>query len=870
MSPQPNAQISGKPSTDELIASYSVEEPVFIQQDRSAPASKATFAEDPPTGIWSRKTETAKGEASIVCTGSLLYSDSMERNAHLGRSYQFQAPFKHARDFLDDADLTVGSLGTMVADMYPPQTLMSEGLTEGHYANARPEYLEALKFAGFDCLALANPYNLDGGVRGVAATETAVSENAMVPSGLGSAKNPIFDVNGIKVAVLSFTMEMHNKGSRITDEGAEQLLNISAPDKTRAIIEQSRAAGAQFVLCYLDCRSDDGNYKLPQRQQAAEQIADGGADYVVCTTPLVLSKYYLHTAADRRSVPIATGLGAFMSSSQSEGSRLSAALKITVRLKDDASIEIEDRYVPFRRFKYYQGAVNPIVPGMRLYNHLYKRETFDDPNAEIARRLGDRISIEEKRKVWISTHFRPQLSPSDMSKILNVPFSQSALEQLGDALHRRVRRIVPRKGDLRRGCAAVVARHNNYQSALNQMTYGDAIAAGATMVVGTEPDPRIPTLVVDDVWAAYAKLTTAVRELYRPTTVAITGTAGKTTSKELMKEVFDRHCKTLTIEANNNTLMTVGLVVQKLTEHDEAFIQEVHGGHPGAARSVSKLIKPDICLITNIGYGHLGQMGTIENIVKGKMQVTEGMHDDGVLIINNDNEHLREQHPACRTIRYSIEDEACEYHARNIRDSGEALEFELVSPDGTFNIMLNFQGRHNVGNAVGVFAAAREAGIPPYRIIAGLSRYVPNSVRQNLVEVGGYKLLIDVYSSTPESVLSATETLCSIPVTDGGRRIAIVGDIPDQGAKTEQNHLDVGRRLGTMNFDVLLCCGEDSQHIVEAAREQGKEAHYFADRAEFNRHIASIARPGDALLFKGGTRVRLLEETLRPLFGEIV
>ena len=183
--------------------------------------------------------------------------------------------------------------------------------------------------------------------------------------------------------------------------------------------------------------------------------------------------------------------------------------------------------------------------------------------------------------------------------------------------------------------------------------------------------------------------------------------------------------------------------------------------------------------------------------------------------------------------------------------------------------MLNFQGMHNVSNAVGVFAAADIAGIPPHKIVAGLARYTPDSVRQNLVEVGGYRLLIDTYSSTPPSAISAVETLCTLPVAEGSRRIAIVSDIPDQGDQSVQNHIEVGEAIAGLDFDLLLCVGDDSRHIVDVVRRAGKEAHFFEGREEFNRMIAEQARPGDVLLFKGGTRVKLLEKTVRPLFGKV-
>lgn len=855
---------------DELVVAYALREPSFVRRQPSEPSQPSGFTFDEPSGLWRRESDTAEGEAVIICGGSILYDSAMERRGHVGDTYQFRSLFTHVRDCVSTADLAVGSLGAVVADMYPPMALMPQAAAGGHYVNARPEYLDALRFAGFDCLALANPFNLDAGVRGVSATERAVLDHGQVPSGIGARKNPIFDVNGIKVAVLSFTLNEYNARTYITDEGADRILNVFDAARVRRTVAEVRASGAQFVLAYLDCRAASDQPRFADRLKAGQQLADGGADYVICTQPHVLSKQRTHRTADGRTVPIATGIGSFMAGPGNHTDTPSALVKLVLRPTADGTIEVDDSYIPLQRRRSYHGALNPVVPALAAYNTQHKTEEFATTLTELAERLGDEIEVERSRKVRISTHYRPQLTPAQISDLLGTEFSPDAAAALKPVMSEPVYNIVTRKGDLHKGSVAVVVEQISYQRGADQMTIDDAVRAGALMAVAPTPSTKLPTLVHEHPWQAFATLAGAIRDAYSPVTVAITGTAGKTTAKELMSLVFNRHYRTLAIEGNNNTLATVGLILQKLSADDEAYVQEVHGGSIGAASSVSRVIKPDVCLITNIGDGHLGQMGSIENVIEGKMQITDGLRPGGVLVVNHDNEYLREQHPDLPTIRYSTHDRECDYYARNITDTGERLEFEIVSPDGIFDARLNFLGLHNVSNALGVFAASRAAGVPPHKIIAGLSRYAPDSVRQNLVEVGGYQLLLDTYSSTPMSVVSAAETLAAIPLADGAQRVAVVGDIPDQGAKSRQNHTEVGAKLAELDLDVLLCYGDDTRYTIEAARAQGMNAYHFTDRREFNRMIAEVARPGDAVLFKGGTRVKLLEETVIPLFGRVV
>lgn len=852
------------------VERYALREPVFMRQEPAAVGLRQPeFSYHPDTGVWARDNDQAVGEAVVLCGGSLLYDRAMERQAELGDDYEFRPLFRHARAALSSADLAVGSLGAIVADMYPQVSVMNRELAGGHYSNARPEYLDALSFAGFDVLALANPYNLDAGVRGLAATEAAVTERGMVPSGIGEHKAPIFEINGIRIAVLSFTLNAYNVRSSVTNEGAHALLNVFDVATAQAQIASVREAGAEFVLAYLDCRAATGAPDFAQRLASGRELAEAGADYIVCVSPGIVSKYRRHVTADGRSVPIATGLGTLMAGPTSSPDAPSPLLKLVIRRSDVHTIEVTDSYIPMKRFPVYDGAVNALVPGMKAFDPLYSREEHASAKRTLLDKLGEDIAVDHKRVVTTGTYYRNQLTPVQVAEILGKPLTEKLRTALGKAASEPLFNIAPRKEDLRRGGAVMMTPGERGYAKFGETTPQQAKDAGVVLAISTTEQSGIPTIVVDDAMVAFETLMGAIRDKYSPVTIAITGTAGKTTSKELLALVFERHYRTLVVEGNKNTMPTVGVVLQKLSDRDEAYVQEVHGGTPGAASQVSKVIKPDIALITNIGDGHLGQMGTIERIIEGKMAITDGMSQDGILVINNDNEYLREQQPSIRTVRYSVSDTSCEYHARNIRSDGERLEFQIVSPDGVFDAKLNFQGLHNVSNAVGVFATSRLAGIPPLKIVAGMSRYVPDSVRQNLVTHGGYRLLIDTYSSTPSSVISAAETLCGLPAQEGARRIAVVSDIPDQGDKAESNHADVGRALGEMDLDLLLCCGRYSRYTAEAAREKGLEAYFFEDRDVFNRMIAESSRPGDLVLFKGGVRVKLLESTVHALLGKI-
>ena len=857
-------------SDDEaLIEAYSLRDPVFAVQEPQRAERDDRFVRDAEDGIWRRAHDHARGEAVLMCGGSLMYDRTLERNARAGDVYEFRTHFRHLRPVLDQADLAVGSLGTMVADEFPALSDMPAKYVGRHYANARSEYVDALSYAGFDCLALAHPYNLDGGVRGVVSTERAVRRNGVVPSGLGRERTPIFEVNGIRIAVLSHTINEYRVREVITGEGAARLLSIVDEDRVRETICEARAAGAQFVLSYLDCRAVGTPLRRADRLAAAEAMAEAGADYVVCTLPDVVSAYSVHTTADGRTVPIATGLGTVMAGTGAGEETASALLRIVVRADEQVGVVVDDSYIPLQRFHSYRGARGPVVPAHEFYVAKFDEGQFGQGPARIASRLGDGISIDRSRRVTIHSHYRPQVTPAQISEVLGARFSDEDRGSLGDALNRPVHSIVVRRDDLAPGCAAVLATRTADGHSFDEITIDAAVEAGALMVVAGEPHAELPTLLVDDPWAAICDLTSSIRQRYSPVTVAVTGTAGKTTTKEMLAEVFGRHFRTLSVEGNYNTMRTAGLVVQKLADDDEAYIQEVSGGSLGGARMLSTVITPDICLITSIGEAHIEQMGSLEAIIEGKMQIADGLRPGGALILNDDSPHLRAQTPDVRTIRYSLEDRDVDYRARNIRRTGDALEFEIVGKDGVHSAVIRTQGMHNVSNALGVFAAGREAGVPAQTIISGMSCHRPSTIRQNLVEVGGYSLLVDAYNSNPISLESSIETLCEIPVADGGQRIAVLGDMGDQGDSFEENHRAAGDMIARYPVDLVVCSGAGMRLAAERLREHGVEVHHHGSLEELAASLHTVIARGDIALFKAAGVKDLAKNVVYPVYGRI-
>lgn len=864
-------------SIDEIVQRISKDEPKFAQQlpDPDDAASTTRFHFDTDQQIWTKNEDSAKGEAVLICGGSLLYDRQLERTA-AGTKYNFDQFFTELRKSIDSGDLAVASLSATVAEMYPKTTMMSGKISgRGHYSNARVEYLDGIRYAGFDALALSNGYNLDAGARGALATESNVRDRGIAPSGLGRLKTPLFEVNGIRVAVLSYSLEI-NLSETLTEEGRDDLLNIFSPDRVSDDIREAQARGAQFIISYLDARTLANKYSRKDREAAAQKMAEAGANYVICTQPSAITRYTKYTTTDGRTVPIASGLGALMAGLDRPYTKVSALLRITLRLTEAGEVEMSDSYIPTLRQPWERGGILPVAAAHPYFGTSgLDDETIRKTEQTLRRLLGRELNVDTTRRLTHRTPGQPQFSPAEISRILGTNFSEEDIKELGKTYHEPLE-IVGSHDTLHEGSCAVIMKYQrgnpDWSTKFKGISPSQFSEVQPSMAISSTKIPNIPTLVVSDPWKSFMLLLSAVRSKYNPLTVAVTGTAGKTTTKEMLSTVFSGHEQTLFLNGNWNTESAAASTIMKLTESDKVYIQEVHGATPGSASANSRMTKPNISIITSIAEGHLEQMGSIENIVKGKLGIIDGLSDNGVLILNNDNEYLQKVSVDVRTIRFGIENANNDYFARNIVSNGQRQDFEIVEPDGSsHNVHLEIPGKHNVSNALATYAAAREAKVAPHVILAGLSRYRSSATRQNIMDKGGYRIFLDAYNSNVLSLSSALDTLANLaPLSANGRRIVVMGDMGEQGEKFTENHQLIGEKITSMNFELFYGIGEGAKLTADAIRNSHTEAKSYLDFNDAITDLSKEIRPGDVILFKAAGGMDLTKNVVFPLFGKIV
>ncbi|MGO1590540.1 MAG: leucine-rich repeat protein [Ancrocorticia sp.] len=354
-------------------------------------------------------------------------------------------------------------------------------------------------------------------------------------------------------------------------------------------------------------------------------------------------------------------------------------------------------------------------------------------------------------------------------------------------------------------------------------------------------------------------------------TIAITGSVGKTTTKEMIQLVCSAGFRSIYSKGNQNGVAQVGRYIQKVALTTEVLVQETGAAHPGLIESDARMLHPDAFVVTNIGLNHVGNYGgKQENILNDKMSHDKHLPENGVAFINYDDEKLRAYSVNHAVTSYGIESRDTSYYADEITESDGEIHFDIVesSTESRSPTIVHSFGRYNASNAVVAFAVGRWLGIPERKIVAAIGKYRGEGLRQNLVELGGQRVLVDCYNASETAIVSTAEALRTITVGPNGRRILVFADIDDKlGDVTEEVHRRVGRAIAAMpNIDLFVCFGEHAGWSAEEARKAGAHVYHTVDRHSLTEKLRAELQPSDVIAFKGGQQMAL-SITIDSLFG---
>ena len=364
-------------------------------------------------------------------------------------------------------------------------------------------------------------------------------------------------------------------------------------------------------------------------------------------------------------------------------------------------------------------------------------------------------------------------------------------------------------------------------------------------------------LYVNTTRQAFLDIAGLYRSKFSPKVIAVTGSVGKTSTREMIAAVIKSRYKTLKTENNLNNEVGVPKTILDLDESIEAMVLEFGMVNLGEIRELTVPAKPDIAVITCIGTCHIENLGSRENIKKAKFEIVEGLKKGGTLLLNKDNDMLRDVCiPDCNVIYYAVEDESADITAKDIAERDGETDFTIVCENGEYRAHIPAMGVHNVLNALAGFGAGVAAGIEPEDCAEALSNFKNTGMRQKVRKCRGTTVVEDCYNANPDSMKAALKTLGAQKNEDGARKIAVLGDMLELGSVAESYHYEVGR-IAAKSADVLLCYGELSELMVRGAMENGlKNALRFETKEELAELLRKSARPGDIIWLKASRGMR--------------
>ncbi len=369
-------------------------------------------------------------------------------------------------------------------------------------------------------------------------------------------------------------------------------------------------------------------------------------------------------------------------------------------------------------------------------------------------------------------------------------------------------------------------------------------------------------LYVQDTGRALMELGRAYREKFSIHCVGVTGSVGKTTTKEMIAQVVSAGYRTLKTEGNLNNEIGLPKTLFGLDRTHQAAVIEMGMEGLGEIAALAAVAQPQIGVITNVGVSHIERLGSRENILKAKLELADALPDGAPLLLCGDNDLLSKvQIPRLRVQFFGIENPGCAFIAEEIFEQSGETRFTLRYPDGQVPVRLPCVGRHNVLNALAAFAVGRALDLSPEDCARALAGYQPSGMRQKVVNWNGMTVVEDCYNASPDSMRAALSTLGR---WEGAtKRIAVLADMLELGEISRTAHLEVGRYAAEQGIDLLLAYGEQARHYVEGAF--GMDACWFESKDALCEVLEQEAVPGSVVWVKASRGMKL-EEVLERFY----
>jgi UDP-N-acetylmuramoyl-tripeptide--D-alanyl-D-alanine ligase len=397
-----------------------------------------------------------------------------------------------------------------------------------------------------------------------------------------------------------------------------------------------------------------------------------------------------------------------------------------------------------------------------------------------------------------------------------------------------------------------------------------ALEKGAAAAVATRIAPGVDparVILVSDGRRAMIRIGALVRSRFSIPFVGVTGSVGKTTTKEFIHAVLSAKYHTHKNQGNQNDEVGLPNTLFALEPAHEAAVVEMGMCGLGQIHDLTMAVRPTVGVITSIGTSHLEFLGTRENILRAKLEIRDGMPDGAPLFLCGDNDLLASVcDDRLRVIFYGITNPECAIRATDIEEKDGETHFSILSPWGEYAAKIPTIGRHNVLDALAAFGVGCVMGVTPERAAQALFNYLPTGMRQKITSRGGVTVVEDCYNCSPDSLKAAILTLASYPTK--GKHILVLSDMLELGEQSAALHRACGQFAAKQGIDLLLSFGPMSRHTVDGAAEAGLErAVWYETKQELADALRRAVRTGDVVWFKA-SRGQRLEEVIQTVYGE--
>ncbi len=412
---------------------------------------------------------------------------------------------------------------------------------------------------------------------------------------------------------------------------------------------------------------------------------------------------------------------------------------------------------------------------------------------------------------------------------------------------------------------AIVGENNNAHVFIPK-----AAAAGAAGCLISEEQSEYPDnmffILVDDTVEAMGRIAAFYRNKFSYPVIAVTGSVGKTTTKDMLAAVLGEKYKVLKTDGNFNNAIGLPITVFRMDSSYELAVLEMGMNHKGEISYLTGIGTPDMAVITNVGDAHIGNLGSRENILRAKCEIFEGLRANGSAILNGDDALLRTQEGQHEfEINWVGEDASCTYRADNIVDTlPDSIRFTAHTPTQTLDLNVPVPGHHMIYPVLTAIAAAEKFGLTGEEIKRGVAGYVPTGMRMSIEHLdGNITIYNDTYNANTQSMIAAVGILSNAGEDGKVRRVAVLGDMLELGEREAELHAQVGTYAGgdgESRVDTLITVGSGSKYMAEAAIAAGvPDVHACDDKEQAKEVLKSYVKPNTAMLFKASRGMRLEE-----------